>query len=154
MLQNETPLPEIVLRVAVLYLVLIAMIRLTGKREVGQLSPLDLLAMLILAETVSPALTGQDRSLTASLVAAGVLLLLSAGIGRLTASSRRAQRWIDGTPAVIAREGRLLEAAMRRERITPQELESAMRRNGLDQLSRVRLAVVEPDGSISIVPRH
>jgi uncharacterized membrane protein YcaP (DUF421 family) len=153
MIENTTPLAEVVLRVGLVYVLLVAMIRLSGKREVGRLSPLDLLGMLLLAETVSPALTAQDRSLSASLVAAATLLAVAVAMGRLTKRSRRAERWIDGTPVVIARDGRTIEEAMDRERITRQELESAIRKNNLEHLADVRIATVEPDGSISVVPR-
>lgn len=153
MIETTTPLLEVIARVAVLYVALMLLLRFAGKREVGQLSPLDLLAMLLLAETVSPALTGQDRSVTASLTAAATLLALTAGVGWLTHRFPRAERWIDGAPAVIARDGRVLERAMRDERITPRELESALRKQGLETVGEVRLAVVEPDGSISVVPR-
>lgn len=149
----STPLLEIALRVAILYLSLIVMVRATGKRGVGQLSPLDLLAMLLLSETVSPALTAQDQSLTGSLTAAATLLLLTVAIGRLTARFAWAERWIDGCSVAIARDGRPCEEAMRTERITRQELDSAIRKSGLEDLSGVQLATVEPDGSISIVPR-
>ena len=152
MIENTTPLAQVALRVAILYLLLIVMVRITGKREVGQLAPLDLLAMLLLAETVSPGLTGQDTSVTASLAAAATLLLLTKAVGRLTRSSHRLERWIDGVPVVVARNGRPIEESLRREGITHQELESAVRKNNVEDLSQVRLAVVEPDGTISVGP--
>jgi uncharacterized membrane protein YcaP (DUF421 family) len=147
------PVYEVVLRVCVLYAALVAMVRLSGKREIGQLSPLDLLAMLILSETVSPALTGQDTSLTASLTAAAALLALTVLMGRLSYHSRRAERWIEGSPVVLIEDGRVDEAAARSERVTRQEIESALRRHGLDDLSAVRWAVVEPNGEITVLAK-
>jgi uncharacterized membrane protein YcaP (DUF421 family) len=150
-LESSRPLFEIVLRVTVLYVALVVMLRLAGKREIGQLAPLDLLAMLLLSETVSPALTGQDTSLAASLTAAGTLLVLTAVMGRLAYHSRRAERWIEGAPVVLVEHARLVEAAARSERVTRQELESALRRHGIDELSAVRRAVVEPNGEITVL---
>src|SRR5678816_2560551 len=90
-----TPLLEIVARVALIYLGMIVLLRLAGKRELGQLTPLDLLGMLLLSETVSPALTDQDASLPAGFTAAATLLLLAVLIGRAGFRSRRIERWID-----------------------------------------------------------
>ena len=151
MFEASRSLVEIVFRVCVLYGALVVMVRLAGKREVGQLAPLDLLAMLVLSETVSPALTGQDTSLSAALVAAATLLAATALLGRLAFRSRRAERWIEGAPVVLVEDGRIVEAAARRERVTQQELESALRRHGIDDLSVVRRAVVEPNGEISVL---
>jgi uncharacterized membrane protein YcaP (DUF421 family) len=150
-LEPSTALLEIVLRVCVLYVALVLMVRIAGKREIGQLAPLDLLAMLILSETVSPALTAGDDSLTGALTAAGTLLALTALIGRLGYHSRRVERFIDGLPVELVREGRLLDDAARRERVTRQELESALRRAGVERLAEVRRAVVEPNGEITVV---
>ena len=151
MLEPTTPLLEIVLRVTVLYLALVGMVRVAGKREIGQLAPLDLLAMLILSETISPALTAQDDSLPAALTAAATLLLLTAGMGRLAYHSRRVERFIEGRPVDLVRDGRLVEEAARSERVTRQELESALRRGGVDTLADVERAVVEPNGEITVV---
>jgi uncharacterized membrane protein YcaP (DUF421 family) len=152
MWQPSTSLVEIVVRVVVLYAALVLMVRVAGKREIGQLAPLDLLAMLLLSETVSPALTAEDDSLPAALTAAATLLALTAALGRLAFHFRRIERWIDGRPVELVREGKLLEAAARSERVTRQELDSALRRGGLDTLAEVRRAVVEPNGEITVVP--
>jgi uncharacterized membrane protein YcaP (DUF421 family) len=150
----STPIGEVVVRVAVVYLALLLMIRLAGKRELGELGPMDLLAMLLLSETVSPALTGGDASLTVSLTAAATLLGLTVAVGRITFHSRRMERWIDGPPVVLARDGKVFDAALRRERITDAGLREAMRKNGVDDLAEVALAVAEQDGKISIVRRR
>jgi uncharacterized membrane protein YcaP (DUF421 family) len=154
MLHPATSPLEIVVRVAVLYLALMAMLRLAGKREIGQLSPLDLLGMLILSETVSPALTAGDTSLPGALLAAATLLALTGLAGRLSYRSRRLERWIEGTPTVLVVNGVLDEGAARRERITQQELEGALRRHGVGSLAEVRRAVVEANGEITVICRR
>jgi uncharacterized membrane protein YcaP (DUF421 family) len=151
---NVTPLPEIALRVAVIYAALVAMIRIAGKREVGQLTPLDLLAMLLLSETVSPALTTQDVSLPAAFVAAATLIALTATIGRLTYRSTRVERWFEGTPVVLARDGDVDEAACARERISPNELAAALRKHGVRSPADAELVTLEADGEISVVARR
>ncbi len=152
MWSNSTPLAEVVLRVVVIYAALLCFVRLAGRRELGELGPLDLLAMLLLSETVSPALTAQDTSLPASLVAAATLLFLTAVVGRATFLSERLEKVIDGSPVVLARNGKLLDEALRRERISREEFHAALRRNGVARLEDVRLAVAEPQGEITIVP--
>ena len=152
MWEPSTPLLAIVLRVVLVYVALVVMVRVAGKREIGQLGPLDLLAMLILSETVSPALTAQDDSLPAALTAAGTLLVLTAGMGRLAYRSRRMERLIDGRPVELVREGKLDAAAAEKERVTRQELETALRRGGVETVAEVRRAVVEPNGEITVIP--
>jgi uncharacterized membrane protein YcaP (DUF421 family) len=153
LLDNVTPLPEIALRVAVIYAALVVMIRVAGKREVGQLTPLDLLAMLLLSETVSPALTGNDDSLPAALVAAGTLIVVTVAIGRVSYRSRRVERWFEGAPVVLARGGDVDDDACGRERISRGELEAALRKNGVRSAADTELVTLEADGSISVVPR-
>lgn len=152
MLEASRPLYEIVLRVAIVYVALVVMVRVAGKREIGQLAPLDLLAMLLLSETVSPALTGQDTSLAAALTAAATLLALTAGMARLAYRSRRVERFVEGTPVVLVEDGKLVEEAASSERVTRQELETALRRHGVEKVSAVRRAVVEPNGEITVLP--
>lgn len=154
MLVSDTPLLEIVVRVVVIYTALLVFIRVAGKRELGQLGPLDLLAMLLLAETVAPALTGQDTSIVAALLASATLLALTASVSWLTFRFRRLERWVEGEPVILVENGRVQEENARREKITRQELDSALRRSGLDRLEDVRLAVAEPKGQITVVPRR
>jgi len=150
--EPSTPLVAIVLRVVLVYVALVVMVRVAGKREIGQLGPLDLLAMLILSETVSPALTAQDDSLPAALTAAATLIVLTAGMGRLAYRSRRIERLIEGRPVELVREGKLDAAAAQQERVTRQELETALRRGGVETVTEVRRAVIEPNGEITVIP--
>jgi uncharacterized membrane protein YcaP (DUF421 family) len=151
-LQPETPLLEIVARVAIVYGALIVLLRLVGRREVGQLTPLDLLAMLLLSETVSPALTADDDSLPAVLTAATTLVVLVALVGRLGFRSRRVERWMEGEPVPLIEHGRVNRHACDKHRVTDQELASAVRKQGVATIEEVGLAMLEPDGTISVIP--
>jgi uncharacterized membrane protein YcaP (DUF421 family) len=153
MFVNETPLLEIVARVVVIYLTLLVFVRFAGKREVGQLGPMELLSMLLLSETVSPALTAQDISLPASLTAAATLLLLTGIVGRLTYRSRTMERLIEGTPTNLITDGVVNDRARRAERISDQELQMALREEGMESPAEVKAAYVEPTGRITIIPR-
>src|SRR5678816_3613513 len=153
MLENQTPLIEVVVRVVIVYSALIVFVRFAGKREVGQLGPLDFLAMLLLSETVSPALTAQDTSLPASLVAAGTLLALTGIVGRITYHSRAMERLIEGVPRDLITAGVVNELTLRQERISGQELKMALRKEGVQSPDDVQAAFVEPNGRISVISR-
>jgi len=153
MLDNHTPLPEVVVRVAVVYLTLLVFIRFSGKREIGELGPMELLSMLLLSETVSPALTAQDNSLPASLVAAGTLLALTGIVGRITYHSRTMERLIEGVPRDLITAGVVNERTLRQERISGQELKMALRKEGVQSPDDVQAAFVEPNGRISVIAR-
>jgi uncharacterized membrane protein YcaP (DUF421 family) len=154
MFENQTPLLEVVVRVSLIYVALMVFVRFAGKREVGQLGPLDFLAMLLLSETVSPALTAQDTSLTAAVVAAVTLLVLTAVVGRLTYHSPLLERLIDGTPVRIIADGSVVEDALRRERISPQELAIALRKEGVESPRDVEAAYVEPTGRVTVLRKR
>lgn len=154
MFRPSTPLLEILLRVLLIYAGLLVMTRLSGKREVGELSPMEFLSMLILSETVSPALTRQDTSLGASLFAAACLIGISVGVGRLTYWFPAVQTLLEGSPTVLIRNGRVLRAALRREAITDEELKAELRKSGVEDPRRVRRATVERNGRITVVLRE
>ena len=137
MFTPATPLLEVIARVSLVYLALMVLLRLCGKREIGQLTPLDLLGMLLLSETVSPALTGGDESVPAALLAATTLLALAVLVSRIGFWSRRAERWLEGTPTQLVDEGCRIDAAIHAERITEQELETALRSHGLFGLAEL-----------------
>lgn len=140
-------------RAAVVYIALLAGLRVMGKRELGQMTAFDLVVVLLLANAVQNAMVGSDTSVQGGLVAAFVLLV----VNRLVAAARLHSgvwgRLIEGSPTVLIQEGQVLDAAVRKEGLERTQIEMAMREHGIDSLSDVRLAVMETDGSISIVPR-
>jgi uncharacterized membrane protein YcaP (DUF421 family) len=147
-----TPAWAIVLRSAVIYLALLAAFRLFGKREVGQFTVYDLVLVLLVANAVQPAMTGPDTSLLGGLLIIAVLVLLNYGIGRLD-RYRFFHRLLVPQPAVIISEGRYLKRAMSREGVDQELCDTAIREHGLNDVSDVQLGVLEPDGTISIVPK-
>jgi uncharacterized membrane protein YcaP (DUF421 family) len=147
-------LPEIVVRTAVVYLFLIAVFRITGKREVGQMSVLELVLVLIISDAVQNSMVGENVTIWGGLVAVVTLVALDVGIKALVGRSRRLKRAIEGEPRLLVRDGVVLHRALRDEKIEPDELRAAVREHGLERTEDVRLAVLETDGSISIVPRE
>lgn len=145
---------ELIVRVSLIYVFLAVLLRLSGKRELGQLGPLDLLTMLLISETVSPALTAGDDSVTAAMIASATLVVLTVALAAAMYASRFIERVVDGEPRLLVNDGQLLRKAARAERITKSELEAALRKQGLTSLDEVETAFVETDGEISFVKRE
>lgn len=142
---------EIIVRVVLVYVGLLVLVRLSGKRQLGQLAPMDLLTLLLVSETVSAALTGEDSSVTGGMLAAGTLFVLTFIIAVLAYRFRGFETVSEGTPRVLIQDGRLNEEVMASERITVQELGTALRMNGVSVIDDVMLAMVEPSGAISFI---
>jgi uncharacterized membrane protein YcaP (DUF421 family) len=148
----EPGLLQVVVRTAVVYLFLVLVLRLSGKREVGQMSILELIVILLISDAVQNSMVGQNASLLGGLIAVLTLLGLDYGLARLTGRSRRVRRAIEGEPRLLVRDGRLLEKALREEKVEPEEVRAAVRAQGIARVEDVRLAVLETDGSISVIP--
>ena len=142
---------EIIVRVVAVYIFLMVLVRISGKRQLGQLAPMDLLTILLVSETVSPALTADDDTLTAAAFAAGTLFALTFLFAWLTYRMRWFERVTEGTPKVLITDGRLDTNVMASERITTQELGTALRAHGLTSIGDVTLAMVETSGEISFI---
>jgi uncharacterized membrane protein YcaP (DUF421 family) len=143
---------ETVIRVFIIYLFLVAGFRVVGKREFSQLSPLELVTLLIIPEMVSQALTREDSSMTNALVAVATLIVLVYLSSLLQHGNKQVDAAINAQPTVLVRQGSYVGKHMNEERITPEEIYSAMHESGLDRLEQVRWAILESDGRISIVP--
>jgi len=140
---------QIVLRTGVIYLLVLIGVRLSGKREVGQMTPFDLTLLLLLSNSVQNAMTGPDTSLAGGAVAAATLLIMNFVVANLSGSSRRMRRLIEGQPSLLVHDGKVIEPHMTRERVSMDELNRALREHGISSCDQVALAVLEVDGSIS-----
>ncbi|MDE2573199.1 MAG: DUF421 domain-containing protein [bacterium] len=144
---------SIPLRTGVVYLVLLAGVRITGKRQIGQMTLFDLVLLLMLSNAVQNAMTGPDTSLTGGIIATAVLLTVNGTVSRITFYNKRARVLIEGEPTIVVRDGVIQQQNCRRELIAPEEIETAMREHGIRDLGEVGLAVLEVDGSISVIPK-
>jgi uncharacterized membrane protein YcaP (DUF421 family) len=142
-------LGEIVLRTAVIYLVVLLGVRLSGKREVGQMTPFDLTLLLLISNSVQNAMTGPDTSLIGGVAAALTLLLMNYLIAELSGTNRRFRRIIQGQPTLLVHDGNVLTAHLAKEHVSMDELERALREHGVENYHQLALAVLEVDGSIS-----
>jgi uncharacterized membrane protein YcaP (DUF421 family) len=142
-------LGEIILRTTVIYLVVLLGVRLSGKREVGQMTPFDLVLLLLISNSVQNAMTGSDTTLLGGVVAALTLLLLNYLIAELSGTNRRFRKLVEGQPSLLIHDGHVITAHMAKERVSMDELERALREHGINSAHDVALAVLEVDGSIS-----
>jgi uncharacterized membrane protein YcaP (DUF421 family) len=145
-------LPEVVLRTAIVYLFVVAAIRLSGKREVGQMSVLELVVILVISDAVQNSMVGENTTLWGGLVAVVTLLGVDFSIKWLTQRSSRLRNVIEGEPRLLVRNGQLLAKALREESVDAEDVRAAVRAHGLARIEDVRLAVLETDGSISVIP--
>lgn len=143
---------DIVARTLAIYLVVFLGLRLSGKREIGQITILDLVVLLLIANAVQNAMVGPDTSLAGGIVAALVLLVAHAIAVRAQLHWPQLRRLIEGSPTLLILHGEPLEDHLRREGIDHEILETALREHGIARLADVEMAVLEIDGSISVVP--
>jgi len=149
-----TTLPSIgliVLRTAVVYVFVLAGFRLLGKRTTGQMTPFDLTLLLLLANAVQNAMVGPDSSLVGGLAAAAVLLLLNATVGRLARRKGTFGKMLRGRARLLVNRGVLMEGNLVDEGISHDELMQSLREHGIATPEEVRLAVLEVDGTISVL---
>jgi uncharacterized membrane protein YcaP (DUF421 family) len=147
----SVPVWELVLRAVVIYAGLLIALRLFGKREVGQFTLYDLVFILLVANALQPAITGPDTSLLGGFVLIVALVGTNYIVGKLD-NLPRFHRLFTPAPAVIVRNGKYLADVMKREGVDQEEVEMSMREHGIADLKEVQMAVLEPDGTISIVP--
>jgi uncharacterized membrane protein YcaP (DUF421 family) len=143
---------ETALRVIVIYGAILAGLRLLGKREFGQLSPLELITLLLIPDLVSQGVVGADYSFTNGVVALATLFLIVYVLSLLSHRFRSVEKLIEGEPSLLVARGRLLERNLNKERIAPDEIYAEMHKVGLETLEEVRWAILETDGRISIIP--
>ena len=150
----DLTLVNIVVRTAIVYVAVLVGLRLTGKREVGQMTPFDLVLLILIANAVQNAMTGPDNSVTGGLVAAGTLLVLNFLLSHLVFRNRRLRRIVEGTPTILIRSGEMIMKNLGSEHITPDELRQSLREHGVPTPEEVGLAVLEIDGSISVLRKN
>ncbi|MBI3578885.1 MAG: DUF421 domain-containing protein [Ignavibacteriales bacterium] len=148
---NLSVLLEIALRTLIIYVVVLVGIRLTGKREVGQMTPFDLVLLLLIANAVQNAMTGPDTSVLGGIVAAATLLLLNASVTRIVWRYRSARKLVEGSPTLLIRHGKVLHENLAKEKIPAEALHQALREHGIANVGDVSIAVLEIDGSISVL---
>lgn len=149
----ETVWVALVLRSIAVYVFLMIALRIAGRRELGQMTTFDLVLLLVLANAVQNSINAGDNSLTSGLISATTLLLLNFAVGEATYRWRWFERLVQGRPLPLVRNGKIVLRSMKRERVTLEELRSALRKQGIDGVSQCKQAVLESDGTLTAV-RH
>lgn len=150
MFEMSTSWWELPARVVIIYGVLLVLVRLSGKRTVGQFTPFDLLVVMLLSESVSSGLSGGESSVTGALLAAATLILLNVVVAVATARSHRLQRFVEGSPVLIGRDGTIFEGILKRSHVPICDVERSLREADCD-LADMKFAFLEADGTISIL---
>jgi uncharacterized membrane protein YcaP (DUF421 family) len=147
-------LRSVVLRTAIVYVCLVLGFRLLGKREAGQLSTLDLVVLLVIANAVQNAMVGENTSLLAGLVAAAVILLLDLALHWAADRWKPLRDALDGEPTILVDHGRILYENLRKEGISDRELAVALRQNQLLTADEALYVFLESNGQISVIPKR
>jgi len=149
----SSPLFEVCIRAAVVYAALFILFRMSGKKQLGELSPFDFVLLLIVSESVSNALTGDDSSLPAGILSAGSLIFLSYIMDHIAFRSKKAEKWLEGEAQLLIVNGKVRTHLLQKEKITDEELNEAIRAHGIHSIDQIRYAVLESNGKISVVEK-
>jgi len=150
MFDMTVPWWELVVRGLVVYVFLILLLRVTGKRQIGQLSPFDLVLLLILSNAVQNSMNAGDNSLIGGLISAVTLVVVNYLVGLIAFKSKKLEAIIEGHPQLIIHEGKLFEDVMNEAKLTRHELDSTLRQSGYFEIKDVKLAILETNGTVSV----
>jgi uncharacterized membrane protein YcaP (DUF421 family) len=153
-LDLSVPIWEIVLRTVIVYLAILILLRLAGKRELGQMSVIDFVVILLIANAVQNSMNGGDVSLVGGLAAATTLVAMNMLLDRVGRRLPVVARFFREEPTLLMQDGTLIVKNLDREHVDREEIEMAAREHGVPDLAGVDMAILEPDGSISIIPRE
>lgn len=140
---------EIIVRATVVFFFLFVVLRAIGKRDLAELSPFDIVILVVLGDLVQQGVTQEDYSVTGAFLAAGTMVFWVLVISWLTFRSRRVHERVSGQPVVVVHDGRIVEEALTLERLPKEELFEAARLEGIEDLATVRYALMEPGGNFS-----
>lgn len=144
---------EFVIRAVIVYGFLLVLLRITGKRQVGQLAPFDLVLLLVLSNTVQNSMNGGDNSITAGIILSCTVVSLNWFVSWLTFRSKRLEAIVEGHPVILVHQGHILHGAMQKAQMTVHELNSSLRAEGCAGPEHVLIAVLENNGHITVVPK-
>lgn len=151
--QLSAPWWVFVLRALVVYVLVMLLMRASGKRAVGQFTPFDMVLLILLGNSVQNGINGGDNSLTGAAIMATTLIAVNYLVALATTRSRVAERLLEGEPVVLARDGRVFDRVLRRELINKRDFHEAMRMNDVDDVDEIALALLETNGHITILKK-
>lgn len=150
----DEPIGELLLRATVVYFALLLLVRISGKRTVGQFTPFDLVVVMLISEASQNALVDGDASISGALIVVATLIGLNWLLGFASARSRRIDRLVEGSPVLVARDGRIFADALARQNVSLGDFREAMRSHGVPREEDIRFAFLETNGEITVVSRE
>jgi len=144
---------EFVVRGVIIYIFLIILLRVTGKRQVGQMAPFDLVLLLVLSNAVQNAMNGGDNSIIGGMISAVTLVALNWVVGLATFRSKKLEALVEGRPELLIHDGKLFPEALEHAKLTRHEVMAALRSASCGSIEEVQTAVLENNGNISVIPR-
>lgn len=150
----EASIGELIIRTLVIFVVLLVVFRLVGKKEINQAAMTDLLMVILIANLVQNSMVGKDSSVLGGLIASIALVAFWYVLNRVTAKSETATKVIEGSPTLMVVHGKMLEENMTKENLSREELFAALREEGIKSLADVRYAVMELDGKVSVIQQE
>jgi uncharacterized membrane protein YcaP (DUF421 family) len=146
----DLPILNLVFRAGIVYLSVLILLRISGKRQMGQLGATEFVAILLISNAVQNSMNGGDNSVTGGLVLATVLIALSSLISYLTYRSRAFSRIFEGTPTLLVHNGKVIQEHLRKELLSESELKVMLRKQGIHHFTNIENAVLESDGTLSV----
>jgi uncharacterized membrane protein YcaP (DUF421 family) len=150
----EVSILEKVFRSLIVYIFLLVVFRLIGKRQVGQMTPFDLIVLLMISNVLQNAMIGPDNSVSGGLLGASTILVANWLISRVAATNRKFERAVEGVPTVLVHHGHVIEANLRKENFSREDLVSNLRSQGVFDMEEVRAAILEPSGKLSVLRKE
>jgi uncharacterized membrane protein YcaP (DUF421 family) len=145
---------DIVLRAAVLYVFVVFVMRVIGRRELSSMTPFDLILLIVLGDAIQQGLTQDDYSVTGAVLAVATIATLQVFTSYLSFRSKRARKVFEGEPIVVVDHGEIVERNLKRERMTEDEVAEEMRQQQIASLDEVEWAIIEANGSISFIKKN
>lgn len=141
---------ELLIRVIMVYGFILFLLRISGKRQLGQLSAIEFVSILLISNAVQNAMNAGDNSLVGGLVLAAGLVALSTVTSVLSYRNKFFRHLVEGTPTILIRHGKVIEPCLKRERVTREDLVVMLRRQGIHHIPDIELAIMESDGTLSV----
>lgn len=144
---------DIIIRASVIFIILFVLLRVLGKRQLGQMTPFEFVGLVVLGDFVQQAVTHNDFSITAAALAVATFAFWSLVFGWFAYRSKWGRRWFEGKPLVLVKDGDFLDEARAHDLIPREEVLSEMRLAGIERLADVKWAILEPNGKVSFIEK-
>ena len=144
---------DLVIRATIIFFFIFLVTRIAGRRELSALEPFDLILLVVLGDLVQQGITQSDESVTGTLIVICTITLLSVAVSWVSFRSGKVRLVTEGEPIILVQDGEIIERNLRRERLTHGDLEEEARRQQVASIGDIRWAILEKEGTISVIPK-